>query len=872
MNVTCSAEPCPILLNASCVFYTGSNLIYTGIVTNDNLETALQKIDAKFGDAGLGYIFTNGITQSAPGQPVKLGGTLIQNTIITNNGYTFTFTENVIAAKHITAGGTSAQFVKGDGTLDSTSYQPTGNYITALTGDGTASGPGSAAFTLTSVSALYAGTWGSATTVPQFTIDSKGRVLSVTNVPISLPLPSATFVGDVYGSGSLASNITLTIANVLASPGTYGSGTQIPVITVNSKGQITNISQTPVAGGGGSGTVTNVSVTPGTGISASVTNPTTTPNITITNTAPDQIVTLNSGTGIGISGTYPNFTITNTSPSSGGTVTNVTASSPLSSSGGTTPNISIQQSSALQDGYLSSADWVTFNSKVGGSGTVNYVPKWSSTTGLTDSQIFDNGSQIDLLNSTRPVLSVLNTGLSVNSVSALNDADSYNLKFNAIGSSGNAQSADIFLDGNGAANGAAFIIRNNNGSINLTPSNNDINLNATNPQLYATTGGIRFTNNSTSQGFVFGNYTTQSSGSLFQIVNNYLNVGQTFPFTVFANGNVLLGTTTQTDAGYKLDVAGTTRLNGNSTVNGTLGVGTATPNASSLVEMVSTSSGLLIPRMTTAQINAISSPAQGLMAYSTDENVLYYYDNDFGAWWCDNPQWRAKNGIDVFEDFLGGYTRGVIGTPYSPLFMLRVANSGLIRQAAGGSNRPGIINFSTSTTSNAQSGIYTDDINNNGYLLGGGKILVEIDVQVPTLSDGTNTFRWWGGFSNNAAWISGAGISSLCFFYDSQNAFGYGASNNWQLMASNNNIRTVTVTAIPVTAGQWYRLRMVINANATLCDFTIDGTLVKSENTNIPATTIQLALGCNLIKSVGVAERNIWIDYYRIKQKFTTQR
>ena len=46
-----------------------------------------------------------------------------------------------------------------------------------------------------------------------------------------------------------------------------------------------------------------------------------------------------------------------------GTVTSVTASAPLSSSGGTTPNITISQSSGTDDGYLSSADWTTFNSK-----------------------------------------------------------------------------------------------------------------------------------------------------------------------------------------------------------------------------------------------------------------------------------------------------------------------------------------------------------------------------------------------------------------------------------------------------------------------------------------------------------------------------
>ena len=48
MNVTCSAEACPVILNSSCVFYAGANLVYTGINTNDNLQTVIEKIDNKF--------------------------------------------------------------------------------------------------------------------------------------------------------------------------------------------------------------------------------------------------------------------------------------------------------------------------------------------------------------------------------------------------------------------------------------------------------------------------------------------------------------------------------------------------------------------------------------------------------------------------------------------------------------------------------------------------------------------------------------------------------------------------------------------------------------------------------------------------------
>lgn len=46
-----------------------------------------------------------------------------------------------------------------------------------------------------------------------------------------------------------------------------------------------------------------------------------------------------------------------------GTVTSVGASLPLSSSGGATPSISISKADSSTDGYLSSTDWSTFNSK-----------------------------------------------------------------------------------------------------------------------------------------------------------------------------------------------------------------------------------------------------------------------------------------------------------------------------------------------------------------------------------------------------------------------------------------------------------------------------------------------------------------------------
>lgn len=60
--------------------------------------------------------------------------------------------------------------------------------------------------------------------------------------------------------------------------------------------------------------------------------------------------------------------------------------------------------------------------------------------------------------------------------------------------------------------------------------------------------------------------------------------------------------------------------------NAQVGIGTVTPNASSVLDIVSTTQGMLAPRMTTAQRIAISTPADGLFVYDTDLKSFYYYN------------------------------------------------------------------------------------------------------------------------------------------------------------------------------------------------------------------------------------------------------
>lgn len=66
--------------------------------------------------------------------------------------------------------------------------------------------------------------------------------------------------------------------------------------------------------------------------------------------------------------------------------------------------------------------------------------------------------------------------------------------------------------------------------------------------------------------------------------------------------------------------------------NAQVGIGTTTPNASSVLDITSTTQGMLTPRMSTSQRNAITSPADGLMVYDTDFKLLYSYISTKSSW------------------------------------------------------------------------------------------------------------------------------------------------------------------------------------------------------------------------------------------------
>lgn len=110
-----------------------------------------------------------------------------------------------------------------------------------------------------------------------------------------------------------------------------------------------------------------------------------------------------------------------------------------------------------------------------------------------------------------------------------------------------------------------------------------------------------------------------------------------------------------------------------------VGIGTTTPHTSAKVEITSNNSGVLIPRLTTAQRTGINPVAAGLLVYDSDTNSFWYHN---GTNWYNlsstNNSWNTNgnNGTDSLVNFIGT-------TDAMPLmFRVRNQRSGKIDSAS----------------------------------------------------------------------------------------------------------------------------------------------------------------------------------------------
>jgi len=149
--------------------------------------------------------------------------------------------------------GSTTTFLRGDGSFATpTTGGTTG--ITQLTGDVLA-GPGSGSVVATlATTGVTTGTYGSSTEVPIVSVNAKGLVTTISTVAISTSGGSGIteLTGDVL-AGPGSGSQAATLATTGVAAGNYGSSTIVPVIDVDAKGRITTISTAAISGSGSIG-------------------------------------------------------------------------------------------------------------------------------------------------------------------------------------------------------------------------------------------------------------------------------------------------------------------------------------------------------------------------------------------------------------------------------------------------------------------------------------------------------------------------------------------------------------------------------------------------------------------------------------------
>ena len=73
-----------------------------------------------------------------------------------------------------------------------------------------------------------------------------------------------------------------------------------------------------------------------------------------------------------------------------------------------------------------------------------------------------------------------------------------------------------------------------------------------------------------------------------------------------------------------------------------VGIGTTSPNSSAILDLSSTTRGLLIPRMNTGQRTAIVSPTAGLIVFDTDFKEYYHHDGTSWRKLLNNQVWNTS--------------------------------------------------------------------------------------------------------------------------------------------------------------------------------------------------------------------------------------
>ncbi len=237
-----------------------------------------------------------------------------------------------------------------------------------------------------------------------------------------------------------------------------------------------------------------------------------------------------------------------------------------------------------------------------------------------------------------------------------------------------------------------------------------------------------------------------------------------------------------------------------------------------------------------------------------------------GAWVTEDGSsvrwYNPRNTYFIHEEFLGRYSTAS-AVFRSAIFSHTVVGSTIETTGAFASAaHPGVIVLSTGALATDVVGIQTDT---TCLLFGGGRMILNFMIRIPTLSDGTDRYNLYLGFGDTL--VAGEFVDGAYFIYsDNIN------SGNWRLSTASNSTRTTFDTSTAVDTN-WHLLTVDVNAAGTLASFFIDGSSVGTINTNIPTGAgRQFGIDFKMDKALGTNPRSLEIDFATFYNLLTATR
>jgi hypothetical protein len=233
---------------------------------------------------------------------------------------------------------------------------------------------------------------------------------------------------------------------------------------------------------------------------------------------------------------------------------------------------------------------------------------------------------------------------------------------------------------------------------------------------------------------------------------------------------------------------------------------------------------------------------------------------------------NTTQGLYYFEDFMGGQAGSVTTSFGGVISIVSGVGAACVTTSAvlNKTNQQGVVRHTTGTTLSGFAGFA---LGNSSLFIGQGAISLETYVTIETLSNATERFFTFFGYAVPSNWQNNG--NAIFFSYDEGGAVNFAsgaASPNFKCYTKLANVTTLTTTSIPVVASQWYKLRIEINNAGNSVGFYIDGVLVATHTTNIPATTTGMSVVNIINKTVGITARTMQTDYFMYEEIFTTAR